>query len=313
MAHIEQSSLDWALGDFSGSLAADEFYDGPFCVLSIVDNRPFKRIASRVLEHDPTQDDIRECFRSFRAHLDARQLVVRGITTDGSSLYPEVIQEVFGPVPHQICQFHVIAELTKAVLHAVAKGRKTLAAQRPKLPRGRPSERTRKVARNSRRLGQKIADLLEQRYLFVPHHRSAAERKTLERITRGLGQRRTLRAIMDEVYRLFDRRCRTQTALAKLARLRRRVARFTQVGKTLQKLFSPNLEKALTCLDDRSLPATSNAVERGNRRHRQRQKTMYRTRTAHTIRARIALDMRRDTRAKRRAETTTALHEARAG
>jgi hypothetical protein len=30
---------------------------------------------------------------------------------------------------------------------------------------------------------------------------------------------------VDTVYRLFDRRCRTETALAKLARLRRRVQR----------------------------------------------------------------------------------------
>jgi hypothetical protein len=61
---------------------------------------------------------------------------------------------------------------------------------------------------------------------------------------------RTLREIMDEVYRLFDRRCRTDTALAKLAKLRMRVRRFRKVGKTLSKLFSPNREEAPTFLDD---------------------------------------------------------------
>ena len=78
---------------------------------------------------------------------------------------------------------------------------------------------------------------------------------------------------MEEVYRLFDRRCRTETALAKLARLRGRVRRFRRVGQALKALFSPNLEKALTFLDDRLLPATSNAVERGNRRYRKMQKS----------------------------------------
>jgi hypothetical protein len=313
LGQIDHAYLDWALEDFSGYIAADELYDGPFCVLSIVDNRTFKRIAYRVLDHDPTQDDVREFFRVFRAALDQRQRAVRGITTDGSPLYPAVILDVFGAVPHQLCEFHVIAELTKAVLRAVAQVRKTLAGQKPKLPRGRPSQRTRRAARKSQRIQQKIADLFEHRHLFVQHQLSPAERKTLARITRGLPQLRTLRAIMDEVYRLFDRRCRTDTALAKLARLRRRVARFRQVGKTLAKLFSPNLEKALTFLDDRCLPATSNAVERGNRRYRKMQKTIYRTRTQHSIRARIALDMLRDARAQPRAETTTALHEARAG
>jgi len=313
LGQIDLAYLDWALEDFSGYIAADELYDGPFCVLSIVDNRTFKRIAYRVLDHDPTQDDVREFFRAFRAALEQRRLAVRGITTDGSPLYPAVILDVFGAVPHQVCEFHVIAELTKAVLRAVAKVRKTLAGQKPQLPRGRPSKRTRRAARKCQRIQQKIAELFEHRHLFVQHHLSPAERKTLARITRGLPQLHTLRAIMDEVYRLFDRRCRTDTALAKLARLRHRVARFRQVGKTLAKLFSPNLEKALTFLDDRCLPATSNAVERGNRRYRKMQKTIYRTRTQHSIRARIALDMLRDARAKPRAETTTALHEARAG
>ena len=88
----------------------------------------------------------------------------------------------------------------------------------------------------------------------------------------------------DELYDgLFDRRCRTDTALGKLARLRRRVRRFQKVGKTLQKLFSPNLEKSLTFLDDKLLPSTSNAVERGYRRHRKMQKTVYRVRTPQNI------------------------------
>jgi hypothetical protein len=44
--------------------------------------------------------------------------------TDGFALYPEPISGVFGDVPHQLCEFHVIKELTKAVLRAVAKVRK---------------------------------------------------------------------------------------------------------------------------------------------------------------------------------------------
>ena len=36
--------LDQALADFSGYITADEFYDGPFCVLFIVDNHRFRRL-----------------------------------------------------------------------------------------------------------------------------------------------------------------------------------------------------------------------------------------------------------------------------
>ena len=45
--------LHGALTDFSGYIAVDELYDGPFCVLSIVDNHNFKRLIYEVLDHDP--------------------------------------------------------------------------------------------------------------------------------------------------------------------------------------------------------------------------------------------------------------------
>jgi hypothetical protein len=283
-------------------------------VLSIVDNRTFKRLAYQVLDHDPTHADITAFFRRFQPALGQRGLQVRAITTDASPLYPQPIAQVFGAVPHQLCEFHVLKELTKAVLRAAAQVRKRLAAQKPPLPRGRPVTRAaRRAARRRQWLQQKVRDLFEHRHLFVRHHLTAAERQALQRVTRGQPQLRTLRAIMDEVYRLFDRRCRTDTALAKLARLRRRVRRLAQVRRTLSKLFSPNLEKALTFLDDRLLPSTSNAVERGNRRHRKMQKTVYRVRTREHISARIALDMLRDARQQDRQQTRASLHEARTG
>ncbi len=283
-------------------------------MLSIVDNRAFKRISYRVLDHDPTHDDIREFFAAFRAALEARGLVLQGITTDGSPLYPQPIAAIFPGVRHQVCEFHVLAEITKAVLRAGARVRKELAGKKEQLGRGRPrSEEAKRAARRNERLGQKIGDLFEHRHLFVAHYLTPAERRTVQRITRGLPQLRTLREIMDEVYCLFDRRCRTDTALTKLAKLRRRVRRFRKVGKTLSKLFSPNLEKALTFLDDKLLPATSNAVERGNRRHRKMQKTVYRVRTQEHIHSRIAIDMLRDAQASGRFDTTRTLHHARAG
>jgi hypothetical protein len=134
----------------------------------------------------------------------------------------------------------------------------------------------------------------------------------LHKITRGLPQLRALRDIMEEVYRVFDRRCRTDTALSKLAKLRQRVRRFKQVGKIMTKLRSPNLEKALTFLDDKLFPSTSNAVERGNRRHRKMQKTVYRVRTQEHIHNRIALDMLRDSQKEGRTDTLKVLHKKRA-
>lgn len=311
--YIETDYLNTALSDFSGYIAADELYDGPFCILSIVDNRNFKRLIYEVLDHDPTHEDIIRFFERFKDELESHGLTLQGITTDGSPLYPLPIEDVFGDVPHQVCEFHVIKELTRATLGAVAKVRKQLKHTMPKLRRGRPTKTQRRIVQRRKRITQKISDLFEHRYLFVKHHLTTREKKTLQRITRGLPHLRTLRDIMNQVYRLFDRRCRTETALEKLAKLRQRVRRFKQVGKTLSKLFSPNLEKALTFLDNSLLPSTSNAVERGFRRHRKMQKTVYRVRTQANIIGRIALDMQRDAHTATRKHTIATLHRARAG
>jgi hypothetical protein len=301
--------LDWSLADFSGYVAADELYDGPFCVLSIVDNRTFKRLLFQVLDHDPTHEDIVAFFHRFRMALRLRGLVLRGVTTDASPLYPEPLREVFAGIRHQVCEFHVIKELTKAILRAVAKVRKQLAARKLPGKRGRPTTlEARRAARKRQRLQQKIGDLFEHRHLFVQHDLTPAQRRTLRKITRGLPQLRVLRDLMEEVYRLFDRRCRTDAGLAKLAKLRQRVRRFKQVGKILNKLNSPHLDKALTFLDDKLLPSTSNAVERGNRRHRKMQKTVYRVRTRQHIHNRIALDMLRDSQQNDRQDTVATLH-----
>src|SRR5216684_2762139 len=199
-SRMDTEFLDWALADFSGYVAADELYDGPFCMLSAVANRCYKRILYDVLDHDPDHDDIRAFLRRLHTALAARDLTLRGITTDGSPLSPTPLAEVFSGVPHQLCQFHVVQDIVKAVVQAVSSERKRLAAQQPKLPRGRPSTKAAKqAARTNKRLAAQRAALFASRYLFVQRHLNKTERKTLWRVSRGVPQLRTLRAIMEQV------------------------------------------------------------------------------------------------------------------
>ena len=121
------------------------------------------------------------------------------------------------------------------------------------------------------------------------------------------------RQVMEEVHRLFDQRCRTRSALDKLRKLQYGVKCFRNLGQTLQTLFSPNLEKALTFLDDSLLPATSNAVERGNRRHRKTQKSVYRVRTHHAMVCPMALDLLRNRQHAEHWQTLATLHYGGAG
>jgi hypothetical protein len=204
------------LADFSGYGAADELYDGPFCMLSAVDNRHDKRILYDVLDHDPDHEDIRTFLGRLKMALTARDLTLVGMTTDGSALYPAPLAELLHGVPHQVCAFHVLAEVVKAVLGAVASARQRLAAQQPQWPKGRPSPPAAKAAaRQKKRLTQQRVDLYTHRHLSVQRHLSHRERKQWWRIPRSLPQLRLLRELMIQVYALFDRRCRIQTALDK--------------------------------------------------------------------------------------------------
>src|SRR5438128_11419218 len=103
-----------------------------------------------LLDHDATHMDIEAFLGRLKTALDARGLALKGITTDGSALYPDPIRIVFGDVPHQLCTFHMIKDLTKGVLKAVARERERLAGSKPKLKRGRPSSKAKEARRRAR-------------------------------------------------------------------------------------------------------------------------------------------------------------------
>ena len=121
-------------------------------MLSAADGRGSRRLTYEVLEagHDPTGEDVGRFLGRLKAELDARGLVVKGVTTDGSELYPAALAAVFPGVPHQLCRFHVLRRITKAVLHAVAAARKAIKARIPKLPRGRRRKGDRAAAAAAR-------------------------------------------------------------------------------------------------------------------------------------------------------------------
>jgi hypothetical protein len=112
---MDTDFLAWALADFSGYVAADELYDGPFCILSAVENRHYQRILYDVLDHDPTHDDSRAFLKRLHMALAVRGLPLCGLTTAGSALYPPPLVEVCGDVPHHICTFPIVAAVHKAV------------------------------------------------------------------------------------------------------------------------------------------------------------------------------------------------------
>jgi hypothetical protein len=129
-----------------------------------------------------------------------RDLTLLGVTTEGSPLSPDPLRDVFGDVPHQVCEFHVVKDVVKAVWRVVASARKHLAAKQPKLPKGRPRPTAaKKAARKKKRLAQQGAEVFTPRPLLVKHHLKPSERQPWWRITRGLPLWRKLREMMEQV------------------------------------------------------------------------------------------------------------------
>jgi hypothetical protein len=87
---------------------------------------------------------------------------------------------------------------------------------------------------------------------------------------------------------------------------------FTHRYLFVQRHLTPSERETLHRIT-RGLPSTSNAVERGNRRHRKMQKTVYRVRTGAHIHDRLALDLFREARASPRGQTLQALHTCTCG
>ncbi len=199
-------------------------------------------------------------FGRFHKALKARGLVPPGITTDGSSLDPKPIAAVCGAGPHQVCTFHVLHALIKAVLSAVAKVARAWRGASPSCRGAAPPRRP----PSKKQIEPKVGDLVEHRHLCVTHRLSLSQRSTLRPISRGLPQLCSLRGLMEEVDRLFDRRCRRDTALAKLEKLRTRLRRFGRLRAVLTKRLAPGLEKALVFLDERL--AAGDDVQRGGAR-----------------------------------------------
>jgi hypothetical protein len=305
--------LDDALTGFSGYLAVDELYDGPFCYISLVDAKTQRRILFHLLEGAPAKGDVAFLLSRFKTELVLRGLTLQGITTDGSSLYPEAIGALFPGVRHQVCRFHAVKEINTQVLRAVATVRRQLRARIPKRPRGRPTKASRRECEKIERLEALHKDLFDHRYLFVRRRLKKSERDTLERISKPFPELRQLRSVVEDMYRLYDGRCKTLTAVKKLERLRKRVGRMEKWSKRLGRLTSANAEKSLAYLDVKGFPGTSNAVERGNRRHRKMQKSVYRVRTLEHVRQRIALDMLREQGARARLRVSEFLHDRRRG
>jgi hypothetical protein len=273
---------------FSGILGVDELHLGDYTLLLATDP-----ISDRVIGYRLVKANDQEHMRCFLRALQYWGFQPKVVVTDGSTLYPAVLAEIWPTARHQLCVFHVLQDVTAKVLDAVRRLRRGQARRGNsgrRRRRGRPSK---KQQRRRQRRGpsnkEKAAFVYKHRYLIVkrPENLSEHEGKQLSVMFEYLPGLRTLRQFCLEVYQLFN----TQQ-VARLARRRR-----TLLLKKGEYQQVPELEKAMGLLEREKFDKmiaflerpvgqqvrTNNHVERTNRKLRFDEKVRYKFRTRRSL------------------------------
>jgi transposase-like protein len=227
----------------------------------------------------------------------------RVIITDGSSLYPAVLAELWPDAEHQLCTFHVIKEINELILAAVRRLRAALSRRGKRGPKKKRGRRT-KTAEAARRrrglsLNEKANFVFKHRYLIVKRRENLTERENtdLRQMLEYLPELKPLRRFAERIYWLFDT---PQDFLQ--ANCRRAAILKDPVFQTV-----PELVKAMEQLNEEKFPKlmaflknpprqrvrTNNHVERSNRMIRFLEKVRYKWRRRRTLVRFVVLKLNR--------------------
>jgi hypothetical protein len=276
----------WTLQNFSGTLCVDELHLGHRTLLLATDPLGDFPVAFALVSAND-QGHMERFLNNLRGHGFLPQVVI----TDGSNLYPTLLEKIWPNARHQLCVFHVIKDINDCVFDALRRLRRQLNQKRgPKRRRGRPSQKQQRArARRGHTKKEQSYFVWKHRHLIVsrPEHLNGRERRWLSQIFRYLPQSRVLRDFVLQIYRLFDPEQSPHQAACRRAAL----------VKDPQYLADPDLARALAMLSPEKFDKmmaflhspksrrvrTNNHVERTNRRLRYLEKVRYKWRRRRTI------------------------------
>ncbi len=275
----------WTLAHFSGTLCLDELHLGEHTLLLATDPLADFPVAFAVVSAND-QKHMGRFLRQLQGHGFAPQVVV----TDGSSLYPAVLAEVWPGAEHQLCVFHVEKDINELVLDAVRRSRRELdrrGRRGRKRRRGRPKKGS-KARRQRVRLRDQAKFVYQRRHLIVKRRDrlTAAEKRDLAKLLLVAPSLGVLREFVDEMHRLFERGQTEATAWRRHAALlgRAAYAGVPELAKALALLAAEKFAKMIAFLRSPvgSRVRTNNHVERMNRVLRLYEKSRYKWRRART-------------------------------
>ncbi len=276
------------LEHFGGTLCVDELHLGRFTLLLATDPLADLPVAFALVDRND-QDHMRR----FLKNLKTRGLNPTVVVTDGSSLYPAVLGELWPGADHQLCVFHAIRDINKLILDAVRRLRNAMKRRGQagrKRKRGRKTKKARAaVARRGPSVKEKAHFVFKRRYLIVKRREdlSEAERDDLTRMLGYLPELAVLRRFADRIYWLFDTPKDFHQASCRRAAILRDPAfrAVPELVKALEQLDAERFPKLMAFLNG---PAhrrvrTNNHVERTNRLFRFLEKVRYKWRRRRTL------------------------------
>ena len=218
---------------------------------------------------------------AFLDDIKALGFAPRVVITDGSPRYKQTLIERWSEVEHQLCIFHVLAEINKDALKSARSIRDELPKPK-KRRRGRPCSRGRPREHDDRR-----AFVSERLYLIVKRRDRFTEQDEADwtRMVEIDARFETLKRFVDAVHGLFERGISKRTARLRRTLLRRNEAYAgdAHLERAMRRLAAEKFEKMIVFMSYTNLDRTNNHLERGNRSFRMLQKTRYRRRRRRTI------------------------------
>lgn len=268
---------------FSGTLCVDELHLGAYTLLLATDPLADLPVGFALVRAND-QDHLSR----FLRNLARWGLLPEVVVSDGSSLYPEVLKQIWPDVKHQLCLFHLLRDVLTKVLDAVRRLRQACGrrgnAGRKRRP-GRPSKR--QQARQRRRgptNKEKAAFVWKHRFLIVKRtaNLTQAEWGDLVQLLAYLPELRPLWYFSQDLYHLLDGSETLRVARWRYTLLQKdpKYRGVRELVEALDLLAEPKLAKVMAFVQQPSAAQvrTNNHVERLNRRLRFAEKVRYRWR-----------------------------------
>jgi hypothetical protein len=292
--HDAVAQLDMAqhrqrvLREFSGTLCVDELHLGHYTLLLATDPLRDMPVAFALVGANDGAH-----MRRFLNNLRSHGLLPQVVVTDGSTLYPKLLAELWPHAAHQLCVFHVMQDLNQKVLDAVKRLRRAVSRRGNrgrKRKRGRPSKAQQRQRRKQQRtLKEKANFIFKHRHLIVKgrDNFSAQDHEDMGRMFQDLPALADLRDFTDAVARLFEVDQSEHQAWCRLRALEKN-AKYQAV---------PELKEALGLLEEGKFVKmiaylrspvsrrvrTNNHVERCNRKLRYWEKVRYKWRRRRSL------------------------------